>query len=39
MGGLGPQLIDAFANQFDGQVDREPGEKGTRTCVRFPLPL
>ncbi|WP_457094545.1 sensor histidine kinase [Microvirga sp. P5_D2] len=38
-GGLGLQLIDAFTNQLDGQVDQEPVEKGTRTCVRFPLPL
>ena len=38
-GGLGLQLIDAFASQLDGQVEREPVEKGTRTCVRFPLPL
>ncbi|WP_445500667.1 sensor histidine kinase [Microvirga sp. G4-2] len=38
-GGLGLQLIDAFANQLDGQVEREAVEKGTRTCVRFPLPL
>jgi two-component sensor histidine kinase len=38
-GGLGLQLIEAFTNQLDGQVEREPVEKGTRTCVRFPLPL
>ena len=38
-GGLGLQLIDAFTNQLDGQAEREPVEKGTRTCVRFPLPL
>jgi two-component sensor histidine kinase/putative methionine-R-sulfoxide reductase with GAF domain len=38
-GGLGLQLIDAFTNQLDGQVDQEPVEKGTRTCVRFPVPL
>jgi two-component sensor histidine kinase len=38
-GGLGLQLIDAFTNQLDGQLEREPVEKGTRTCVRFPLPL
>lgn len=38
-GGLGLRLIDAFTNQLDGQVERELVEKGTRTCVRFPLPL
>jgi two-component sensor histidine kinase len=38
-GGLGLQLIDAFTNQLDGQVEPEPAEKGTRTSVRFPLPL
>lgn len=38
-GGLGLRLIDAFATQLDGQVQQEPVEKGTRTCVRFPLPL
>jgi two-component sensor histidine kinase len=38
-GGLGLQLIDAFTNQLDGQVEPEPVEKGTRTGVRFPLPL
>jgi two-component sensor histidine kinase/putative methionine-R-sulfoxide reductase with GAF domain len=38
-GGLGLRLIDAFTTQLDGQVDQEPVEKGTLTCVRFPLPL
>jgi two-component sensor histidine kinase len=38
-GGLGLTLIGAFTNQLDGQVEQEPVEKGTRTCVRFPLPL
>jgi two-component sensor histidine kinase/putative methionine-R-sulfoxide reductase with GAF domain len=38
-GGLGLRLIDAFTAQLDGQVEQEPVEKGTRTCVRFPLPL
>jgi two-component sensor histidine kinase len=38
-GGLGLRLIDAFADQLDGHIDQEPVEKGTRTCVRFPLPL
>jgi two-component sensor histidine kinase len=38
-GGLGLQLINAFTNQLDGQVEQEPVEKGTRTHVRFPLPL
>jgi two-component sensor histidine kinase len=36
-GGLGLQLIDAFTNQLDGQVEQEPVTKGTRTCVSFPL--
>jgi two-component sensor histidine kinase len=38
-GGLGLQLIEAFTRQLDGQVEQEPVEKGTRICVRFPLPL
>lgn len=38
-GGLGLKLIRAFSDQLDGQVEQEPVEKGTRTCVRFPLPL
>lgn len=38
-GGLGLRLIDAFAAQLDGQVELDPVEKGTRTCVRFPLAL
>nr|WP_280139502.1 hypothetical protein [Microvirga massiliensis] len=38
-GGLGLQLVEAFTNQLDGQIEREPTESGTRTCVRFPLPL
>jgi len=38
-GGLGLRLIDAFTTQLDGQVEQEPVEKGTRTCIRFPLPL
>jgi len=38
-GGLGLRLIDAFATQLDGYVEQEPAETGTRTCVRFPLPL
>ncbi|MBY0294504.1 MAG: GAF domain-containing protein [Methylobacterium sp.] len=38
-GGLGLKLIRAFSGQLDGQVEHEPAEKGTRTCVRFPLPL
>ena len=38
-GGLGLRLIDAFTTQLDGQVEREPVAKGTRTCVQFPLPL
>jgi two-component sensor histidine kinase len=36
-GGLGLQLIDAFTNQLDGQVEQEPVARGTRTCVSFPL--
>lgn len=38
-GRLGLRLIDAFTLQLDGQVEQEPVEKGTRTCVMFPLPL
>jgi two-component sensor histidine kinase len=38
-GGLGLTLIDAFTRQLDGQVEQAPVDKGTRTCVRFPLPV
>src|SRR5690606_19217254 len=38
-GGMGLRLIDAFTTQLDGQIEQEPVEKGTRMCVRFPLPL
>jgi two-component sensor histidine kinase/putative methionine-R-sulfoxide reductase with GAF domain len=38
-GGLGLRLIDAFTAQLDGQVEQEPVKTGTRTSVRFPLPL
>jgi two-component sensor histidine kinase len=38
-GGLGLTLIDAFAQQLSGQVERDPVEKGTRTRVRFPLAI
>jgi two-component sensor histidine kinase len=38
-GGLGLQLVEACASQLDGRVEREPVEKGTRTRVRFSLPL
>jgi two-component sensor histidine kinase len=38
-GGLGLQLIKACASQLDGRVERETVAKGTRTRVRFPLPM
>ena len=38
-GGLGLKLIDAFVNQIDGRIEQQPVEKGTSTCVLFPLPL
>ncbi len=38
-GGLGLKLIDAFARQLGGRVQRDPVEKGTRTRVSFPLAL
>jgi len=38
-GGLGLKLIEALANQLDGWAEQEPSGKGTRTRVRFPLPL
>ncbi|PVE24123.1 hypothetical protein DC522_12600 [Microvirga sp. KLBC 81] len=37
--GLGLKLLDAFTTQLDGQIEQEPVKKGTRTCVKFPLPL
>jgi two-component sensor histidine kinase len=38
-GGMGLTLVSAFTEQLGGRVAREPIEKGTRTCVRFPLPI
>ena len=38
-GGMGLRLVEAFAGQLGGQVHREPVDKGTRTSVKFPLPL
>ena len=35
--GLGLSLVDAFAQQLQGRVDRPPVERGTRTTVYFPL--
>ena len=35
-GGLGLTLIDAFAQQLAGRVEREPVEKGTRTRYASP---
>ncbi len=36
-GGLGLKLIDAFARQLAGRVQRDRVEKGTRTRLSFPL--
>jgi two-component sensor histidine kinase len=36
-GGLGLTLIDSFAQQLNGLVERDAVEKGTRTRVCFPL--
>jgi two-component sensor histidine kinase len=36
-GGLGLTLIEAFAQQLAGRVEQDSIEKGTRTCVYFPL--
>ncbi len=36
-GGLGLTLIDSFAQQLNGRVERDAVEKGTRTRVCFPL--
>jgi two-component sensor histidine kinase len=36
-GGLGLTLIEAFAQQLAGRVERNGLEKGTRTRVYFPL--
>jgi two-component sensor histidine kinase len=38
-GGLGLRLVDAFAQRISGRVERTPGDKGTRTEVKFPLTL
>ncbi len=38
-GGLGLTLIEAFAQQLAGRVERDEVEKGTRTRVCFPLAL
>jgi two-component sensor histidine kinase len=37
--GLGFSLIDAFAQQLQGRMEREPVEKGSRTTLRFPLAI
>jgi two-component sensor histidine kinase len=37
-GGLGLTLIDSFAEQLNGRVERDEVEKGTRTRICFPLP-
>jgi two-component sensor histidine kinase len=37
--GLGMTLIDAFAQQLAGRVERDPVEKGTRTRVCFPVAI
>jgi two-component sensor histidine kinase len=36
-GGLGLQLISALTRQIEGHFSREPTERGTRLCLRFPL--
>jgi len=36
-GGLGLTLVDTFARQLDGRVEREPADKGTRVRISFPL--
>ncbi len=38
-GGLGLTLIDSFAQQMNGRVERDEVEKGTCTRVWFPLAL
>jgi two-component sensor histidine kinase len=38
-GGLGLSLVEAFAQQLDGRVERGGVEKGTRTQVWFPLAM
>jgi len=38
-GGLGLTLIDAFARQLAGRVERDAVEKGTRIRICFPLAL
>ncbi|WP_046869263.1 sensor histidine kinase [Microvirga massiliensis] len=38
-GGLGLTLVDAFAQQLAGRVERDPVEKGTCTRVCFPLAI
>lgn len=34
--GLGSRLVDAFARQLGGQVERESGNKGTIVCLTLP---
>lgn len=38
-GGLGLTLIEAFAQQLAGRVERDQVEKGTRTRICFPLAI
>ncbi len=38
-GGMGLKLIETFAMQLNGHVEREDAEPGTRTRVWFPLPM
>lgn len=37
-GGLGLRLVASLAAQIEGQIAHETVAKGTRTCLRFPVP-
>ena len=36
--GLGGRLVEGFAQQLGGQLERESGNKGTIVCLTLPLP-
>jgi len=38
-GGLGLTLVEGFALQLGGRVERTTPERGTRTLTCFPMPL
>ena len=38
-GGLGLKLVEAFAQQLNGRIERDQVERGTRIRACFPLAL